>query len=467
MSESQNLIDKLLEQKSELTKEIIEQKIAEKKEKIGAGYLTDQGALFLIASDYGVTLTESSKTEISLKDLYAGAKEISVETRVLNLSPTKQFSRKDGSTFDLRTMTVYDAGSTASVKLWDEKANLPGIENLKPGDLIKIIKAYVKSDLDGSPTINIGSGSNIETVDTESKIPMIDKITKDISELQEGQKDLVISGMIDGIISGMQFTNSRGQPGKALRMRLKGKDNTAMRVVLWGKDESLIPNMISQSANVKLLGVRVKSGNQGLEIHGNEATIIEIEGGKEAEPIITRILSIATTETGKNMIIAVDNKKNIYNISDFSNSTSICVEGDVIECMPSKIYGNSVTLDENSFVRKLDNDETIPSLSKIRTKISDVKADGTYCIESIVLKVPGRKEIQTKSGESISLSEMFVEDDTGQIWVKGWRIQAKLIDKCELGEIIAITGLNAKINNFGEGRIELFLTAHSKIIKKN
>ena len=467
MSESQNLIDKLLEQKSELTREIIEQKIVEKKEKIGAGYLTDQGALFLIAADYGVTLTESSKTEISLKDLYAGAKEVSLETRVLNLSPTKQFSRKDGSTFDLRTMTVYDTGSTASVKLWDEKANLPGIENLKPGDLIKIIKAYVKSDLDGSPTINIGSGSNIETVDTESKIPMIDKITKDISELQEGQKDLVISGMIDGIISGMQFTNSRGQPGKALRMRLKGKDNTAMRVVLWGKDESLIPNMISQSANVKLLGVRVKSGNQGLEIHGNEATIIEIEGGKEAEPIITRILSITTTETGKNMIIAADNKKNIYNISDFSNSTSICVEGDVIECMPSKVYGNSVTLDENSFVRKLDNDETIPSLSKIRTKISDVKADGTYCIESIVLKVPGRKEIQTKSGESISLSEMFVEDDTGQIWVKGWRIQAKLIDKCELGEIIAITGLNAKINNFGEGRIELFLTAHSKIIKKN
>ena len=467
MSESQNLIDKLLEQKSELTREIIEQKIVEKKEKIGAGYLTDQGALFLIAADYGITLTESSKIEISLKDLYAGAKEISLETRVLNLSPPKQFSRKDGSTFDLRTMTVYYAGSTASVKLWDEKANLPGIENLKPGDLIKIIKAYVKSDLDGSPTINIGSGSNIETVDTESKIPMIDKITKDISELQEGQKDLVISGMIDGIISGMQFTNSRGQPGKALRMRLKGKDNTAMRVVLWGKDESLIPNMISQSANVKLLGVRVKSGNQGLEIHGNEATIIEIEGGKEAEPIITRILSIVTTETGKNMIIAVDNKKNIYNISDFSNSTSICVEGDVIECMPSKIYGNSVTLDENSFVRKLDNDETIPSLAKIRTKISDVKADGTYCIESIVLKVPGRKEIQTKSGESISLSEMFVEDDTGQIWVKGWRIQAKLIDKCELGEIIAITGLNAKINNFGEGRIELFLTAHSKIIKKN
>ncbi|MFQ5475761.1 MAG: single-stranded DNA-binding protein [Nitrosopumilus sp.] len=465
MSEFENLIDKLLEQKSELTREIIEEQIKQKKEKIGAGYLTDQGALFLIASDYGVALSEPLKVEMSLKDLYAGAKEISLETRVLNLSPAKQFSRKDGSPFYLRTMTVYDTNSTASVKLWDEKANLPGIENLKPGDLIKIIKAYVKSDLDGSPTINIGSGSNIETTDTKSEIPTIETITKDISELQEGQKDLVISGITDGVISGMEFTNSRGKPGKALRMRLKGKDDSAMRVVLWGKDESSIPNMISQSAKVRLLGVKVRSGNQGLEIHGNDATIIEIEGGKEAEPVIARVLSISTTENGKKMILAVDNKKNTYNISDLSNSTSICVEGDVIECMPSKVYGNSITLDENSFVRKLDNDESIPSLSQLRTKINDVKVDGNYCIESIILKVPERREVQTKSGESIALSEMFVEDDTGQIWVKGWRNQARLIDKCELGEIVSITGLNAKAGL--EGRIELFLTAFSKIIKKN
>lgn len=465
LSELENLINKLIEQKPELSKEDIQDQINLKKEKIGAGYLTDQGALFLIASDYGVSLSEPLKGELGLKDLYAGAREISLETRVLNLSPAKQFSRKDGSAFYLRTMTVYDSNSTASVKLWDEKANLPGIEDLKPGDLIKIIKAYVKSDLDGSPTINIGSGSNIETTDSSSEIPSIETITKDISELQEGQKDIVISGTIDGVISGMEFTNSRGQPGKALRMRLKGKENSAMRVVLWGKDESSIPNMISQNAKVKLLGVRVKNGNQGLEIHGNDATIIDIEGGKEAEPIVTRILSISPTENGRNMILGVDNNRKLFNISDFSNSTSICTEGDVIECMPSKAYGNSITLDDDSFVRKLDNDESIPTLSKVRTKINDVKVDQSYCIEAIILKVPERREVQTKSGESIALSEMFVEDDTGQIWVKGWRNQARLIDKCELGEIISITGLNAKAGL--EGRIELFLTSFSKITKKN
>ena len=465
MSEFENLVEKLLELKPDLTREIIEEQIKQKKEKIGAGYLTDQGALFLIASDYGISLSEPLKIEMGLKDLYSGAKEISLETRVLNVSPAKQFSRKDGSPFFLRTMTVYDANSTASVKLWDEKANLPGIENLKPGDLIKIIKAYVKSDLNGLPTINIGTGSNIESIDNNSDIPTIESITKDISELQEGQKDLVISGSLDGLISSMEFTNSRGQPGKALRMRLKGKDGNPMRVILWGKDESEIPNMISQGAKVRLLGVKIRSGNQGLEIHGNDSTLVEIEGGKEAEPIIARVLSISPSENGRSMILAGDKNKNLYNISDYSNSTSICNEGDVIECMPSKVYGNAVTLDNDSFLRKLDNDESIPSLSQIRTKINDVKVDGYYCVEAIILKVPERREIQTKNGELISLSEMFVEDDTGQIWIKGWRNQARLIDKCELGEIISVTGLNAKAGL--EGRIELFLTPFSKITKKN
>jgi hypothetical protein len=465
LSEFENLLKKLLKQKPELSRSDIEEMIKQKKEKIGAGYLTDQGAVFLIASDFGISLSEPLKVEMGLKDLYAGAKEISLETRVLNMSPAKQFSRKDGSSFFLRNMTVYDNNSTASVKLWDEKANLPGIENIKPGDLIKIIKAYVKSDLNGEPTINIGSGANLEPADDKSDIPNIDNITKDVSEIKEGQKDLVASGTIDGMITGMEFTNSRGKPGKALRLRLKGKDGNSMRVVLWGQDESVIPNMISQDAKVRLLGVKVRSGNQGIEIHGNESTIIEIEGGKEAEPIITRILSISTNENGNKMILGVDKNKKLFNINDFSNTTSVFNEGDVIEAMPSKAYGNSITLDNNSFVRKLEEDAGIPSLSKIRTKINEVKVDGNYCIEAIVLKGPERREVQTKSGESIALSEMFVEDDTGQIWVKGWRNQARLAEKCELGEIISITGLNARAGL--EGRIELFLTSFSKITKKN
>ncbi len=464
MSEFESLFNKLLEQKPDLTKEEIEGKIKEKKEKIGAGYLTDQGALFLIASDIGVSLSEPLKVEMGLKDLYVGAKEISLETRVLNLSPAKQYSRKDGSPFFLRTMTVYDGDSTASVKLWDEKAKLPGIEELKPGDLIKIIKAYVKSDLNGSPTINIGSGASIETSDVASNIPIIDNITRDVSTVKENENNLVVSGTVDGIINTLEFTNSRGQPGKALRLRLKGSTGDSVRIVLWGKDESSVPKMVSPGAKTILFGVKTKTGNQGLEIHGNEATIIKIQGENEIKPVVARILSISKNDAGKNMILGVDSKKNIFKITDSVEKIKLFNVGEVIECMPSKAYGNSIVLDDDSFVRKVE-DDTIPSVSELRTKISDIKIGEDYCIEAIILKKPERREVQTKTGESIALSEMYVEDDTGPIFVKGWRNLARLLDKFSIGEVISVTGLTAKTGL--ENKMELFLTAFSSITKKN
>ncbi len=465
MSEFETLINKLLDLKPEFSRSDIEEMIKQKKDKIGAGYLTDQGALFLIASDLEVALSEPLKVEMDIKDLYVGAKEVSLETRILNLAPPKQFTRKDGSPFLLRNMTVYDIDSTASVKLWDEKANLPGIEELKPGDLVKIIKAYVKSDLNGMPTINIGSGSHIEASHEESDIPSIDDITVDVSSVKEGQTDLVISGKIDGMINSMEFTNSRGRPGKALRLRLKGTDGNSLRVVLWGKDESNIPKIIPVDAKVRLLGVRTKSGIEGLEIHGNESTIVEIEGKQEAKPTTFRIISMARLDSGETMILGADDQKQLFNISDSSEKMLQFQENDVIECMPTKVFGNSITLDENSFVRKLDDNSSIPNKSSLRTKISDVKIGENYCVEAIILKVPERREVQTKKGESVLLSEMFVEDDSGQIRIKGWIKQARFIDKCSIGEIISVTGVNAKSGL--EGRVELILTPFSIITKKN
>ena len=465
MSEFDSLLSKLLEQKPDLSRTQIEEMIQKKKEKIGAGYLTDQGALFLIASDLGVSLNEPLKVEMGLKDLYVGAKEITLATRVMNVYPVKQFARKDGSQFLLRTMTVYDGDSRAQVKLWDEKANLPGIENLKPGDLVKIIKAYVKSDMKGNPIINVGSGSNIEPNGTQSSIPSLDAITDDVSSVKENQQNLVVTGILDGNIRATEFTNFKGEPGKSVQLRLKGKDGTVIRVVLWNMDQKTIPKMITSGAKTRLIGVKTKVGQMGLELHGDEGTVVEIEGATEIQPIVMRILSITKSDSGNTLILGAKQDKNLISITDTASLTKDLVLGDVIECMPSKVYGNSITLEGDSFVRKID-DQKIPTLSEIRTKIKEIKpTDTLYCVEAIILKSPEKREIQTKTGEMVLLSETFIEDDTGQIWLKGWRSQARLLEQFTQGEIITVTAVNAKSGL--EGRIELFLSPYSVITRKN
>ncbi len=465
MSEFDSLMNKLLEQKPEISRKDIEEMIQKKKEKIGAGYLTDQGALFLIASDLGASLSEPLKVEMGLKDLYVGAKEITLETRVMNVYPARQFSRKDGSQFLLRNMTVYDGDSRAKVKLWDEKANLPGIENLKPGDLVKIIKAYVKSDMKGNPIINVGSGSTVEPNNMQSKIPDLDAITDNVSSVKENQQNLVVSGILDGNIRITEFINFKGEPSKALQLRLKGSDGTIIRAVLWNKDENSIPKVISSGAKARLIGVNTKMGQMGLELHGDEGTVLEIDGTKDIQSVVVRILSATKSESGSRLLVGTAQDKKLVNIIDASSITSDLNAGDVIELLPSKIYGNSITIEQNSPIKKID-DQKIPTLSDVRTKIRDIKpSDGIYCVEAIILKAPQKREIQTKTGESISLSETFIEDDTGQVWLKGWRVQARLLEQYTQGEIISITGVTAKPGL--EGRTEIFLTTYSVITRKN
>jgi len=464
LADFEDLLSKLLENAPELSRSVIEERISEKKEKIGSGYLTNEGALFLVASDLGISLQESQKTEIELKDLFVGAKEVTLQSRVLNLSPAKQFTKKDGTPFFLRTMTVYDANSRVSVKLWDEKATLPEIENLKPGDLIKIIKAYVKSDLTGSPTLNIGSGATIEATKSTSNIPLIDSITVDVGEIKENQKDLVVAGNIAGMISLLEFTNSKGQPSTALKFRLKSKTGNLISVVLWGKDEAILPKIVSSNAEIKLYGVRTKTGNQGLEIHGNDATIIEIEGKQEIEPITVRLLSVTKSDSGTTIGLGIDRSKKLIQITDVSGIIASFDSNSIVECMPSKVFGDVIKIDQDSFVRKID-DDSLPNISDLRTKISDIKEGSNLCIESIILKSPERREIQTKNGETVSLSEMFVEDDSAQIWIKAWRKQADLLSNFTSGDIITVLGVNGKPGL--EGKIELVLTSYSKIIKKN
>lgn len=462
-SEFEQLMGKLLKERPELNRSEIEQGIKDKKQKIGAGYLTDQGALFLIASDLNISLADPLKSEVGLKDILPGAKEVTVTAKVMSMSAAKQFPRKDGTMFFLRTLVVYDSDTARTVKMWDEKANLPGVGDLKPGDLVRLVRAYVKADLDGSPTIHVGSGSEVEMPDEKSDIPPVESMTVDVGTLSEEKINIAVSGLVDGSISTMQYTSQRGRAGKALRMQLKGEDGRAVRVVVWGKDEKDLPAVIVNGSKARLYGVKSKQANQGIEVHGTEATTIVVEGAKEATAVKLRILSSARSDPGPSMVFGVDADRNTLRVLDTGGITNGYGPGDTIECMPIKAHGNVITLDgENSYAIKTEGE--FPSLDDVITKVGSIKAgDEGRCIKVIVLNISDKRDIQTKSGEQVALGEMLVEDQTGQITVKGWRNQARLVDSCALGEIIQITDLNARAGL--EGRTDLVLGAYSVITK--
>src|SRR5437867_12283091 len=88
------MIDILLEQKPDINSEQLKELIEEKKRKIGAGYLTDQGALFLVAADLGASLDNVQRTKRGIKDLYIGARDLDLTVRLLSPYPLEVFTKK-------------------------------------------------------------------------------------------------------------------------------------------------------------------------------------------------------------------------------------------------------------------------------------------------------------------------------------------------------------------------------------
>ena len=464
------MIDILLEQKPDINLEQIKELIEDKKRMIGAGYLTDQGALFLVAADLGATFDNVQRTKKGIKDLYIGARDLDLTVRLLNSYPIRTFTKKDtNENIENRTISVYDAGGSIKVRLWDNLTHVIEDNQLKPGDFIQIKNCYVKSALNGKPIINIGEGGNISPYQgNDASIPDIDGITSNIDNIRSEKENVVVSGLISSIPRIIEFTDSRGEQKKSLQTMLSNDaGDRKLRVALWNIDEDSLPKFFQMDIPVRIIGARIKEGNLqygngDYEIHGDEGTIIELkEKPRDYEVHSIRIITDGRTENGTVNYVGVDkDKKLVYVI--LQGLSDKVTPNSILDCIPSRIFGNMVFLKEDSFLELVEN-KSFPALEECVAKIKDIKTVGeSYIVESIILQQPNTAQVNTKTGELVSVTDTLIGDDTGEIRLVGWRDSSNELGKVKVGDRIRIIG--ALLNTGREGKLELTLRKDSSII---
>ena len=470
------MVEILLERKPEISAEEIKNLVDEKKRKIGAGYLTDQGALFLVAADLGISLERNQSSLQKLKDLYVGARDISVVGRVMSIYPTRTFMRRDNSEeLHNRTITIVDGDSAIRLKLWEKRVEFPEESGLRPGDLIKLTKCYVKSGLDGKPVLNVGDMSTIEVIKEESiDIPSLDHFARDLSDISSQTDNVVILGKISSSPRMVEYKNIRGQDSKALQLNVSNEEGTkTLRTIIWNIDESRLPKILTVGSNIRLVGVRIKQGNMQygnseFEIHGDEGTSFDVSN-PEAEPEVLALKMISVGKdlgTGYLECLAFQKDGKITTLRIDSNllKTSIS-SGTIIQCIPSMILGNQITLyRDDSYVSEIEDDSSFPSLEKLETKIEDiVNSDRPYLVEGIVLQTPSINAVTTRNGENVSLAETILGDDTAEISLLGWRNLSSLVTELKVGERIKIRGVVTSTDR--DGKLQLSLKPYSSINK--
>jgi ssDNA-binding replication factor A large subunit len=471
------MLETMLRQKPELSPEQIRDMIDEKKRKVGAGYLTDQGALFLVAADLGISFDNIPKAQAGLKDIYVGAKEVTVTGRIMNIYPVHTFTKRDSNEqAATRTIVVYDKDARVKVKLWDKQVAVPDEMGLQAGDIIKIVKGYVRAGLDGKPVINLGSYSAIETVRDDTAIPSIDSLNSTIDAITGPQDSAVITGTISANPRLSEFVNVRGEASKSLQLQVSNDAGTrTLRAVIWNVDETRLPKVFKTGTKVRMIGVKVKQGNPqygngDFEIHGDEGTILQFSNSQEeVEVMPLRIISVGE-ETGRGsfLCLAADRAGRTF-VLTVDNSLARPDQlsaGSMIECVPSRIFGNSIVLSkDDSYIRVTDDDDTsFPKLGKFEKKIKDIHVSQDPCIvEAIVLQEPETADVNTKTGETVPVTSTLLGDDTGEIKLVGWRNQSAGVNKLNVGDRVRLAGVTAGAGR--EGKAELTLRPYSSVTK--
>jgi len=300
------LANEVLRNKPEISRDSLMERVQEKKRTVGSGYLTDQGALFLIAGELGVSLQHMITADLTLKDLHIGANDITVVARVLAIYPVAEFKKKDGSGVGrYRRVSLFDRHGVGRLTIWEDNERAMRLDGVTVDSPVRVVSAYVKPGLDGKPNLNLGKRGRIEVITDPSVVsglPQLSSLSKQLDAVQEGEVVFATDGVTMSESRRSTFTRrDDNSAGSLTQFDFKGQDEKTLRVVIW--DAVDLPE-VRQGVRMRVVYLRKKRGRQGeVELHGDSATSIQLIGDtgktlKTEAPVVKVGEIVSHTATG-------------------------------------------------------------------------------------------------------------------------------------------------------------------------
>jgi ssDNA-binding replication factor A large subunit len=400
------LLDEILRSRPEIDRSKIIEQIEEKKNSIGSGFLTDQGALFLIAGELGVPLRHLTSTDLTLKDLYVGANDITIVARVLAVYPISEYKKKDGGVGRYRKLNLFDQGNIARLTIWDDNEEAIQLAGISVDMPVRVMNGYVRQGLDGKPNLNLGKRGKIEPLNDEALVSRLMPLTKLSKRLKQIGEDDVNILALEGIAwSGSRTSNfvrsSDGSPGSLMQFELsEAGGSSRIRVVIWnpgGETPEVKPGV-----SVLVTNLRQKRGNQGdTELHGDGGSVVKILDGSVGGP------------------------------------------GDIPPAPSTATVGGVATA-------------PAPVRTAKFTKVEKVKeAIGPISLEVMALSKGTIRDAILRDGSTVKKAELVIGDDTGEITIIGWRDIAQRLMGIEVGQRIKVFDVSRQASKLGVETLQL------------
>lgn len=203
MTEKEKLLDNLVS-KSGKSKEELEKLVKNKVDEL-SGLVSEEGAIYIIANDFGIRLdVDRPKRTVEFKkiiEITEPKEPISFKCKVIRKYDKVTFSSASGGEGNVQSMLVGDDSAVIRLVFWNDKTAL--LENIHEGDVLSITNAYTRENNNSERIeIHYGQYSDIEVnpqgvkIDVVEYKPEIEFTEKKISDLEENDRNVKISGII-------------------------------------------------------------------------------------------------------------------------------------------------------------------------------------------------------------------------------------------------------------------------------
>ena len=272
----------LIVTKSGKSKEEVAKLIEAKKKELD-GYVTDEGAASLVARELDLDLFEKQRTpelKLSVRDLVSGMSGVTLNLRVLQVSPVRVFTRKQGGEGKVASLVGADATGSIRVTLWDDRTKPIEDREIDGGDVIRVINGRVRTGLRDQIEIHLGAGSrmmaNPPDMD-EQDLPKGSVAPVKISSLREGMNDVNLSGTV--VAKGRKTTFQRGEAQGTVASASLSDETGSTRLVLWDEQADWF-DKLAVGENIRIEGGYVRlDRNNTPELHlGRRGRVTQMIG---------------------------------------------------------------------------------------------------------------------------------------------------------------------------------------------
>jgi ssDNA-binding replication factor A large subunit len=452
MQDFETLLGELLQQKPNVTKGEVLRRVEEKKKTVGAGYLTDQGALFLVAGEMGIALRrDGASSDMKIGDLYIGANDVTVVARVLAIYPESSYNRKDGGTGRYRRLALFDGQNVVRLTVWEEGLEQLNRLGLNVDSPVRVANAYVKQGLDGKPNLNLGRRGRIELLTDEKAIanlPPIATLVQKLPALQKDEQFIAVEGIVSTEPRYSEFVRSDGSEGSLFQFGLSGDGGKETRVVIWSPSSQ---PKLGRGQRVRITNVKSKRSNSGdYELHGDAGSTV-VTG--ELAALKFRVAATSSSTTAK-LVLGIGSDKKVRLI-EVGKGVEEPKKGQLIDVFPDQIGEGRVYCRNPGSIQVVE-DGGFPGLEQLATKLEEAnEEDVQIMVDVIALSNGNVEDVKLKDGTNVKKGELVIGDDTGDLTLVAWRDVASRLSGIVPGQRLRLVGVSPKPTKMGGRTLQL------------